>query len=824
MATETLAALYSEQALQAAPGAGLVLLCVSLLSSCGAMAATGRDAVLEQRRMTQPDLTDVTHPDSAVGVSSQASDVEIQEEAPAVQVRRDEPEADLRYAPGAERVTPVPPDASDSAVQPIYSAGRRAEPALWALLHAGRYTQLEQYINRLRIEDPNWQPPAELLLWLRHHLAEQAKVAGEDGRSVAIAPNKPVPPAPYDVALARAGRLQSRGQKAAALKVLTPWLKTMNARRDSLAMTQLGWLRLTVKQPESALAAFRQALSWRPSADAAKGELLALSALDEVDPLLLKAASSAERWPALREPAADALRSLAARLHQQGDYSDAGRLLEAALMLWPADRDTAVLTAWNDFKLGSYRAAADAFEVLYRSAPDEQSADGLLLSLKRLGARDQLRRLAQQPGPLHELWQRDRAETLFSQGQFLRAYRLDPDLNPAMVNIDSPTLALGLGWRSRSGEPGLGQLNEQTQPLLLASGWFGALGGTLAVERVSLDAGAPAADAPIGSWPLNQAPAGQVLDGQTERRANRVDAGLSWNLRLSDQRDWLDGWQLSAAIGQTPTGGALGPAWKGDLRLGQRRSTFAWSATLEHRPVSESLLSYTGMRDPATGDAWGRVSRTGLALDGWRLLNSDWTLAGLLRAHSYRGTDVADNNGYELGLSLGRNLKHPDFAYLTLGPALAARHFERNLNHFTLGHGGYYSPDLDLSLMLALDFQTREAAPWLMRGSARAGWRLQDDGASPWFPQGVPRGTSAGMAAASVARYPGSREQGLGASLQLEGAARLSPYWQLGVRLAGNYSPQFEEFSGMLFLRRFFRPRAAVFSSDLLDAGIVSGL
>ena len=804
-------------------------MCIGLLSSSWSAAgatgegANGQEAVLEQHSSPPRGLTDVTHPESAVEVSSQRSAVEIHEDRPAAQVRTTtDPEVDVRYAPGPEQVTTVPSDTSDSA-QPvserIYSAGRRAEPALWALLHAGRYTELEQAIIRLRATDPNWQPPTDLLHWLDHHLAEQDKTKAP-ADAVAATPSKPAPPPdPYDLALARAGRLQARGQSAAALQVLNPWLKTIRARRDSRAITQVGWLRLTLKTPEPALAAFQQALRWAPSADSAKGELLALSALGEVEPLVLQAESSTARWPALREPAASALRALAAQLQKEAEYAKARRLLRAALGLWPADRDSALLMAWNDFKLGSDRAAADAFEALYRATPDEQSADGLLLSLKRLGEDDQLRRLAQAPGPLHDLWQRDQAQTLFNQGQFLRAYRLAPDLNPALANIDSPALGLGLGWRSRTGEPGLGQLNEQSEPLLQATGWLGSLGATLAIERVSLDAGTPAADALIGSWIANQGLAGQALDGPTERRANQVEGGLSWRLQISDQRQELGDWQLSATIGQTPTGGALDPAWQGALRLGQRRSTFAWNATLEHQPLSESLLAYTGMQDPATGDAWGRVSRSGLALDGWRLLNPDWTLAGLLRAHAYRGTDVADNSGYELGLSLGRNFKHPGFTYLTLGPAFDARHFERNLNHFTLGHGGYYSPDLDIGLMLALDFQTREAASWLLRGSVRAGWRVQNEAASPWFPLGFPSNTPAGMPAASAMRYPGSSKQGLGGSLQLQGAVRLSPHWQLGARLAGSHSPQFDEFSGMLFLRRFFKPRAAVFSSDLLAEG-----
>ena len=183
---------------------------------------------------------------------------------------------------------------------------------------------------------------------------------------------------------------------------------------------------------------------------------------------------------------------------------------------------------------------------------------------------------------------------------------------------------------------------------------------------------------------------------------------------------------------------------------------------------------------------------------------------------SYRGTDVADNTGIEAEVSIGRNLHHPRFAYLTLGPAIDYRHFRRNLNHFTVGHGGYYSPDQDIGLMLAFDFQTREAARWLLQGSARAGWRLQEEAASPWFPLG------SSALDAEQGSYPATSESGLGASLRVEGVAQLTPKWQVGGALSGNYSSSFEEYGGQFFVRWLFDPRSAVFSSDLSSAAIVN--
>ncbi|WP_201068830.1 MULTISPECIES: cellulose synthase subunit BcsC-related outer membrane protein [Thiorhodovibrio] len=791
---------------------------------------TDQNNLTGQQASPQQGATDVVPPAPGVEVSTDAQTVELSSEAADVKVReqrsgvevRNAPDTEVRYTPQPGQDLPELPAGAVRAAQPIYSAGRRAEPALWALLNAGRYDELQRDIARLRNEDPNWQPPTELLFWLDHHLAEQAKPSAP---AVAGEPAAPARPDPYAEALTRAGRQQSRGQPGAALNTLKPWLKTMQARRDASAMAQVGWARLALDQPQQALAAFQQALRWRGSSEAAKGELLALSALGEPDPLLAQAETSTQRWPALRKSAAGALRALAVREHQQGDYQAAGRLLSAAQELSPADRDTQMLTGWNDFKLGDYRRATDTFQALYQAEPDKPSAEGLLQSLEKLGDRGELRALAQAPGPLRDLWRREQAQTRFDQSQFLRAYRLDPSLNPALENIESPALALGLGWRSRSGDPGLSRLDERTEPLLLASGWLGEVGLSLAVERISLDAGKPDADALLGSWPsrsAQQQSLGQFSEWQAARRDNQVEGGLSWMLSLNDQRLQLGDWQLVAAIGQTPTEGALPAGWQGLLGVERRQSNFAWTATFEHLPLRESLLSYTGMVDPVTGNAWGRVSRTGVSLDGWMLLNPDWTLSGLLRAHAYRGTDVEDNFGIEAGLSLGRNLNHPDFAYLTLGPALEYRHFERNLNHFTWGHGGYYSPDLDLGVMLALDFQTREAAHWLVRGSARAGWRMQNEAESPWYPLGLPQnGLSAGLLDPGInGTYADSRKQGLGGSLRLEGVMRLSSYWQLGGTLSADYSPQFDEFSGMLFVRRLFSPRPAVFSSDLLSESI----
>jgi tetratricopeptide (TPR) repeat protein len=698
--------------------------------------------------------------------------------------------AGARAQPGQRARPPTP--------ERFYSAGRRAEPRLWVLLNAGRYQDLEQEIARLQARDPRWQPPPELLHWLRHHLAEEAEVTARDKPSPG---RKGGARSAYSRAVQRAIHLQSQNRITAAREVLAPWQQRIEARQDARTLALLGWLQLKAGEAGAALQAFSQAYRWRPSAASAQGELLALAKLSQTDRLIAQARAHSERWPGVRPTAADTLRTLASILHQQGRYQQAQRLLDAAMPFAPAARDTALLTAWNRLKLGQPNAAAQVFSELYQQQPDTESAEGLLTSMQQQGAATKLALLAQEPGPLRQRWLRDQRKRFIAQGEPIRAYRIDPAGAATLVNIDSPAATLGQRWRTRSGDPGLGRLNETRSPLFQYRHWLDLLEITLDVDRVTLDAGTADDDALIGSASATLAPAQRRAASQ----ASQVNDGLAWTLGLAAQGDW----RFAAQIGQTPTGGALDARFHGRARIGRRDSDYSWNATLDHQPMRESLLSYAGLVDPASGVAWGGVSRSGLTLDGWYRLNRNWTLAGRLQAQAYRGSDVADNSSIAGMLALGRNLQQSRFAYLTLGPVIEYQHFRRNLNHFTLGHGGYYSPEQDLGLMLALDFQSREAAPWLVQGSARAGWRSQEEAASPWFPLGTPPAQSA------HASYEATSESGLAASLRLAGIAQLGHHWQLGAALSGNYSRQFEEYSGGLFMRWMLRPRSAVFSTDL---------
>lgn len=749
----------------------------------------------------------------------------------------------------------VPARSGPAAIPPerIYSAGRRAEPRLWAMLNSGRYTELNGEIQRLRALDPAWQPPAELSYWLRHHLKLQAAAKSPRQQPVTTRSSRPPSPltsvsrrnkgsaspvaatprstlakarpspalavkpavtsathrpsghtsriliAQYGAAITAAATLDRAHQSSRALAHLQPWETMIRQRQDGGALELLGWLRFNTEDFAGALPDFRQAGVWRPTASAAQGEMLALERLQRFDELAHAARRSQQRWPELQKPAANALRTIAAQRHQAGAYTEASALLTEANELSPPDRNGRLLAAWNNFRLARWREAADQFVTLYREAPDQDSAQGVLLSLKKLDvtATAEAAAIANEPGPLQTLWRDDVAETHYQAKRFLAAHTTSPDRFPALANIDSPSVTGGLAGHWRDGDSGMGRLRQWDAPVAGYQYRQGATSGHFIVNRSTLESGSLPPRQPVGS-PPRSLPAAYPFTPTTE-----LEEGLGWEISLRREGELT----VAAQLGMTPTGGELSARLYAAAGIASAAADYGWRLSAHTLPVTESLLSYTGLRDPYTGNAWGRVFRSGLELQGWRAIAPQWNAAGTVRAEVYRGKEVADNSGVYARVGLGRDLQVTGFNYFNIGPVLDYRHFDKNLSHFTRGHGGYYSPQRDLGLALAINAQTEEGRDWLLRGEAYVGVRHSYQASSSWLPL-----------AEDGRFFAGTTETGFSGGLTLQGVWRLAPQWQLGAAAAYERSPSFTQSGGYLFLRYLLEPRPAVFSSDLEGA------
>jgi hypothetical protein len=87
--------------------------------------------------------------------------------------------------------------------------------------------------------------------------------------------------------------------------------------------------------------------------------------------------------------------------------------------------------------------------------------------------------------------------------------------------------------------------------------------------------------------------------------------------------------------------------------------------------VTESVLSTVGIRDPYTGERFGRVVETGVAVESIQTLHGAWSLNGRAAASLLYGKGVALNHHLAARLGLGYNLPVRGFRYFSLGPTVS---------------------------------------------------------------------------------------------------------------------------------------------------------
>jgi tetratricopeptide (TPR) repeat protein len=350
--------------------------------------------------------------------------------------------------------------------------------------------------------------------------------------------------------------------------------------------------------------------------------------------------------------------------------------------------------------------------------------------------------------------------------------------------------------RHRAGRRGLDRLSEMKIPLAVSIPlrYSGRIG--VHVTPVLLSAGSVALGSPIGDF--------GVADATDEMRGSKqqdVGAALRVSYRYRDA--------LEIDVGSTPLG-FLEQNVVGGLSWRNQWGPVSLTLNGARRPVTDSVLSYAGTVDDSTQRSWGGVMRQGGRID----LGFD-TDAGLFYliggGYFYNGSDV-DTNASFLG-SVGAEWEVHDWGGHTvvLGANVFAMGYQKNLSQFTLGHGGYFSPEVF----------ARGSAPLRWRGdSGRLRWNLTLDPGISWFRseraplfptdsvlQQARRTVAEEVEDPSLAFYPADSQ--LGFSFTGDGRIHyeLTRLLDLGAFGAMRVAPEFREYIAGAFLRVNFRGR-----------------
>ena len=112
---------------------------------------------------------------------------------------------------------------------------------------------------------------------------------------------------------------------------------------------------------------------------------------------------------------------------------------------------------------------------------------------------------------------------------------------------------------------------------------------------------------------------------------------------------------------------------------------------LERDSVKDSLLSYAGLRDPGTGIVWGGVMSNSGSVQFRRTARRNGQYL-MVQYSDIRGRNVADNTAIDGNAGFYFGVVQRAHVTFTVGANLGGMHYDKNLNFFTLGQGGYFSP------------------------------------------------------------------------------------------------------------------------------------
>lgn len=249
-------------------------------------------------------------------------------------------------------------------------------------------------------------------------------------------------------------------------------------------------------------------------------------------------------------------------------------------------------------------------------------------------------------------------------------------------------------WRL-SGNPGTTDLGAEDT---IANAEWGLYNGRafLRGDRVTYDAGSfPTVNGvyfdEFGTCAIN---------GCTKDVTQRA-TGIGWDGGWQNNRWGLD-------LGQTPIGFPVSN-WVGGINYGGELYHIGWSLTASRRPMTNSLLSFAGAVDPNTGITWGGVVATGLTLSlSYDRGEANGFWANII-ASRLTGQNVETNQRILLMDGYYYKIINEENRRLILGLNNMAWHYQKNLYGFTLGQGGYYSPDSYVALTVPLNYRKRTA-------------------------------------------------------------------------------------------------------------------
>jgi hypothetical protein len=433
--------------------------------------------------------------------------------------------------------------------------------------------------------------------------------------------------------------------------------------------------------------------------------------------------------------------------------------LAEAETLGRKDVEVRRLRAWSHFHQGEHARAAAEFTDLYRESPDADIAEGLVQSKLQQGKHDQVMAMGRDlGGPLGQRTAEVRSEELRDNKRFVAASVAAPQGDVRSSGLRSPRLSAYSAIRRK--EAGGAAADLEIFKFVMVEAAFHPVGThelQLRVDGIRLRSGDLSDNAFLGRYRFGAAYVDPPL---TEEQA--WEPRLTWRHEGESITPFFE-------VGATPLGAEISPRPTGRLGAVLSIPHGALEAHLHGQPVRDSLLSYTGMIDPYSGEAWGRVYAVGASFWGYSSPKRWLTTSFRGIAQRLQGQDVQDNTRVGAGATGGVAARTKGIDQLSIGPYFDADRYERNLGATTFGHGGYFSPRLFVRYGLYADLLTAEMRRFMVKARVAVGLAYKETDFTAYFPL-APDGQE----------YPAEKETDLDYSGELVAGVALGSHLQLG--------------------------------------------
>ena len=349
----------------------------------------------------------------------------------------------------------------------------------------------------------------------------------------------------------------------------------------------------------------------------------------------------------------------------------------------------------------------------------------------------------------------------------------------AMESRNSPYLGIGGGIVSRGGQAGFERMMLQESTLESSTVPIGGLRASIIAKSVFADATAP--------------------DGQSLYRFGMLPQGDTFEAPSANgfgAEAQLSGNNFGLRFGSTPRGFAVRNVI-GGFRF--RPAGGPITLTFDRDSVKDTILSYAGTQDPMSHRVWGGV----IANSGNATGNFGDEKSGVyfnLGFQHITGESVQTNRRIDGTLGTYWRLAHTSAGSLNAGVNLFAMHYAKNLRFFTVGHGGYFSPQRFVLFSVPVTWTGKAKRLEYIIATSMGSQAFTED-ASPYFPM------DALVQGKTGPYYPKLSTSGVNYNLNVESSYQVAENWFLVGYLNVNNARFYSQQSAGVSIRYSFRPQ-----------------